>query len=154
MGDRRRSELFARFIVAQFPKAKSVLAVADGKGELARKLANKRRSVRVVDPWPRFAGRHHKRIVYEDGLFTEDSRVLEDVLVGMHPDEATAEIILAAKRAGKPWAVVPCCLRGRHANRVKGYWAWLTLLASLDPPVRRAGLRMSGRNIVLYRRRR
>ena len=54
MGDSKRNVVFCDFIRRRFPKAKSVLVVADGKGELARKLANKGFKVRVVENKPRF----------------------------------------------------------------------------------------------------
>ena len=32
------------------------------------------------------------------------------VVVGMHPDEATEPVVVEALAAGKPFAVVPCCV--------------------------------------------
>lgn len=37
MGDSERNVKFAHFIIKQFHKTNSILIVADGKGELARK---------------------------------------------------------------------------------------------------------------------
>ena len=42
-------------------------------------------------------------------LFREAS-----IVVGMHPDQATEPIVRAALRAGKPFAVVPCCVFKTH----------------------------------------
>lgn len=153
MGDERRNVEFARFIVKQFPKAKSVLVVADGKGELARKLANKGLSVRVVENKPRFEGRKHTLISYKRGWFDSGWRIVEDIIVGMHPDEATGEILAAADAQGKPFAVVPCCAVGRFSQNVghsKGE-DWIKRLKGLFP-CSEATLRISGRNTVLYRR--
>ena len=151
MGDERRGETFARFIVRQWKRIETVLVVADGKGQVARKLANKGLHCRVVEASPRLAGNEHPRIVYQQGWFTETSEVKEDLVVGMHPDEATAEIILAAIRNDKPWAVVPCCVKGRHAKNVKNnFTAWIDFLSRIGSPCRTANLPISGRNIILY----
>ena len=153
MGDERRNVEFARFIVKQFPKAKSVLVVADGKGELARKLANKGLSVRVVENKPRFEGRKHTLISYKKGWFNAGWQIEEDVVVAMHPDEATGEILAAANAQGKPFAVVPCCAVGKFSkniNRRRG-GDWIKRLKGLFP-CSEATLRISGRNTVLYRR--
>ena len=40
------------------------------------------------------------------------------IVVGMHPDEATEPIVRAARAAGKPFAVVPCCVFAKaHPER-------------------------------------
>jgi len=65
MGDERRDQEFARFIKRNWPKVHSVLVVADGKGRLARRLANAFFQTRIIDPDPRLVGRQHDRIVYQ-----------------------------------------------------------------------------------------
>lgn len=151
MGDSNRNVVFAQFIQRQFRKAKSVLVVGDGRGELARKLANKGFSVRVIEARPRFEGREHKKIDYREGWFSRDTLILEDVVVGMHPDEATAEIIIAAERQKKGWAVVPCCLRGLEARGVQDFAGWLKKLAMLGTGCRKTCLPMTGKNVVLWK---
>jgi hypothetical protein len=151
MGDERRGQIFAQFIVKQFPKAQRVLDVAGGKGQVARKLANKKRDVVVIDNHPRFEGRAHPRIKYIKGWFTEDSEMPDcDVVVGMHPDEATAEIVLYAVKHRLPFAVVPCCRKGRHSENVN-YPGWLARLRSLARgyDTYEAGLKMRGMNTVV-----
>lgn len=151
MGDSRRNEEFAKFIFRQFPpkKYRSVLVVADGKAELARYLSAKYK-VRVVENKPR---QKHKRkhLIYTKGWFTSSSEVLEDFVVGMHPDEATAEIIKAAERNNKRWSVVPCCIKGIEAHGVKNFKGWLRKLKSLskrDPM--ETLLPIGGKNTVLW----
>lgn len=155
MGDDKRNEVFARFIKKQFPKATTVLCVADGKGVLARKLANKKFSVVVIENKPRFEGRGHKKIEYRKGWFTGNVKVEQDLIVAMHPDEATAEVIEAANKSKKPFAIVPCCVKGdrRFTNGVGGYSGWLNRLKSITKGYCLTGqLKMNGRNVVLYRR--
>lgn len=154
MGDERRNEKFAIFISKQFPKAKKVLVVADGKGILARKLANKGLGVVVVENKPRFEGRIHPSISYKKGWFTRDTPIPSevDIIVGMHPDEATAEIVLAAERNKKHWAIVPCCVKGIEANGISGYREWIAKLKKLCVyRCKEYMLGIQGKNLVLYR---
>jgi len=154
VGDKARAEVFARFIHGCWgQRVRKILAVADGKGELARKLANKGYDVRIVEDRPRFAGPGHKHIQNQRGWFTAESSVAEDLIVAMHPDEATGEIVLAAVNQHKRFAVVPCCVKGREAAGVRSYDGWLKKLASLcRHRCQQTALHMRGKNIVLYSR--
>jgi len=148
MGDSRRHEVFGRFVFRQFPRAKSALVVADGKGELAAYLA-KRYRVRVVEAKPRQAVLR-KRVNYTRGWFSQYDDVPEDIIVGMHPDEATSEIVRAAVRLHKRWAVVPCCLKGIDAHGVHGFQAWVKKLMAIGWPCRQTRLKISGKNVVIW----
>lgn len=151
MGDPNRHKVFANFVSRQFPKAKSVLVVADGKGELARILANKGLKIRVIENSPRFEGKPHQNIKYQKGFFTAHTTISEDVIIGMHPDEATGEIVGAAVRQGKPFAVVPCCVKGRLSWKAHSYSEWLKVLKS-EGGGRETTLSFSGKNIVIWRK--
>ncbi|KAF9149426.1 hypothetical protein BG015_008787 [Linnemannia schmuckeri] len=35
------------------------------------------------------------------------------IMIGLHPDQATEPIVRAALKAGKPFAIIPCCVFGR-----------------------------------------
>lgn len=159
MGDRRRHRVFADFVSERYPRARRILAVADGKGQLAIALAEHGYEVRIVEPNLRkfahrfFHGRRHRRITFTRGLFqAEQWDGAEDLIVGMHPDEATSEIVLAAQRLQKPFAVVPCCLLGRHSAEANGdFFEWLRLLKRLARQhVDQVQLAFEGRNTVLY----
>lgn len=151
MGDVNRNWTFCNWICKQFPKAKSVLVVADGKGELARKLANKGFQVRVIEASPRFSGRNHPNITYQKGFFTPNTPFDEDLIVGMHPDEATIPIVLAARKQAKPFAVVPCCITTEYSKGIEGnYHAWIDRIKSFAPGCKEGLLKFSGRNLVLY----
>ena len=153
MGDSKRGQLFAQFIVKQFPKAKTILVVADGKGQVARKLANKKRKVLVVEQYPRWEGRQHKEVHYIAATFTTDYKCPETIqlVVGMHPDEATGEIIRYAVKHQLPFAVCPCCRKGRDCIGVGSYQQWLTKLRSLAVgyDTWQMQLKMTGKNIVI-----
>jgi len=154
MGDTRRHEIFTRFINRTFPWAKEVLIIADGKAQIARKLADRGIKVRVIEADSRYAGQPHPLVTYEEGWFDRDTPVHEQLIIGMHPDEATAEIILAANKNGIPFAVVPCCVLGREAEGVrKNFFAWVKKLKRLAGECHEKELNMGGKNLVLYRRR-
>jgi hypothetical protein len=80
------------------------------------------------------------------------------LVVGMHPDEATDPIVSHSLAAGKPWAVIPCCVfPGLHPHRrtadgqlVKTHEQLCDYYMRLDPGVRRAQLDFEGRNTVIY----
>jgi hypothetical protein len=157
MGDNKRGPLFAHLIVKQFPKAETILVVADGKGQVARSLANKGKSCIVIEQKPRWEGRSHKRVMYISDTFSAEYRRLNvDLVVGMHPDEATGEIIKYASRYNLSFAVCPCCIKGVDAQGVKKRKGWLNKLETLAPHHNKFWLKlhMAGSNDVLVGRRR
>ena len=82
-----------------------------------------------------------------------------DVLVGMHPDQATEPIVDAAIELGKPFAVVPCCVfpelfpdrRTKDGDSVRTYVQFLDYLVAKHPDIKLAYLPFKGRNRVVYR---
>ena len=152
MGDKNRHIRFAEFIIGKFPpkQYKSVLVVADGKGDLAIELA-KHYTTRVIENNPRnkfFVGASFK---YEKGWFDFTTPVPEDFIVGMHPDEATGQIV--RNRDNKPYAIVPCCLKGIDAMGISNFTNWIKKLKSLSRrEVFEDMIRIGGKNRVLYTR--
>ena len=153
MGDPNRNQVFATFIKRNFHKAKSVLVVADGKGGLARSLANKGFEVKVIENKPRFEGRVHKKIEYQKGWFTPTSKIDADLVVAMHPDEATGPVVMAATKQNKPFAVVPCCCVGIGSEGMSRnhYNDWIKKLSKIAKGCRSTTLKISGKNVVLYK---
>ena len=82
-----------------------------------------------------------------------------DLLVGMHPDQATEGIIDAALELNLPFAVVPCCTfpelfphrRTSSGEPVASYSDFVDYLCAKHPSIRRTFLPFKGRNQVLYR---
>lgn len=147
MGDKNRNVEFDKFLKKQFPNVKSVLVIADGDGELSTLLAN-RMNVRVIEAKPR-QSKKHARIKYTKGWFTSDCEIEEELIVGMHPDEATGEILLAAKQQNKPCAVVPCCSVGKYAENKMTYRDWINKLTSIFH-CNQYVLPIKGKNIALF----
>ena len=82
-----------------------------------------------------------------------------DLVVGMHPDEATDAIVDACVATGKPFAVVPCCVFPEsHPERrsaetggaVRTYEEFLDFLAGKHDGIERAELPIAGRSTVLF----
>ena len=87
-----------------------------------------------------------------------------DALVGLHPDEATEEIVDTALEHSIPFAVVPCCVfpqlfperrlppkvSGRPGVRVRKHGAFVEYIRQKDWRIRSDTLPFGGRNLVLY----
>ncbi len=149
MGAQDRNVVFAKFVKSHFPKAESCLVIADGKGELATLLSSKYK-IRVIENKPRQKF-WRKKVQYTKGWFDRNHQIEEDIVVGMHPDEATAEIIVGAEANGKKWAIVPCCIKGLDAHGVNGFRNWVKKLKSLSKgEVIESTLPFNGKNTVLW----
>jgi hypothetical protein len=165
VGDRRRFREFTRFIADSFPTARTVADVAGGRGELAFRLFEIGKVPVIIDPrdttFPRWVHRElRKRGVREGRISTIErwrSGVEEtnlggfDLIVAMHPDEATELALRAAVTHDIDFAIVPCCvfpLDGVKRSRRE----WLDHLMSLAPGIRTAELPITGANVILWRK--
>ena len=106
-----------------------------------------------MEQYPRWEGRQHNGVRYITATFTSDYKCPEpiQVVVGMHPDEATAEIIKYAVKHRLPFAVCPCCRKGRDAIGVESYQQWLTKLRQIAVgyDTWETPLKMTGKNTVI-----
>lgn len=143
MADKRRFELFADFVVANFPAARRVYDIAGGMGKLNEALTGRGLEVLTFDKrWK------HADVRYAQRLFTLDEPCAADVVVGMHPDGATRIIVEYAAKHGIGFAIVPCC-----SDNGMPYKPWMRHLAelgsSLGLAVAEAALPMQGRARVI-----
>lgn len=144
MADKRRFELFARFVRESYPAARRVYDVAGGMGKLNAELEKLGLETTTFDA-------RHKRldVRYAERRFTLEEPCACDVVVGMHPDGATRVIVEYAAKHKVPFAVVPCC-----SDNGLPYKSWMKhlaeLAASLHLAPREATLQMEGRARVLY----
>ena len=109
MGDLNRGIVVTDFVVKQFPSIKTILSVADGNLILAKELC-KLYKVIVYDPNIRNNNKALKRKIKVIGKpFSADTEVKCDLIIGLHPDGATKEIVGFALRTDTPAVIVPCC---------------------------------------------
>lgn len=157
MGDSRRFDLFAKFIRDNFPNCKNIADVAGGQGYLQIALRNYGYNVITFDK------RKGKRSItgkfeYQYRYFDSSVKGNFDLIVGMHPDEATDVIIVEAAKRNIPFAIVPCCIKPSavvYRGQYK-YDEWVKHLKNvaqkLGYDVYEKQLKMSGRNLVIYGR--
>jgi len=97
--------------------------------------------------------------------FLDDPENLADfqkcqMMIGLHPDEATERIVQFGLKYKKSFAVVPCCVFAKqfpHRKRPDGsvvtyYEEFCDYLQALDPGIQRDILPIPGRNIVLWKK--
>lgn len=103
MGDSRRFEVTAKFIARNFNPC-SVADVAGGRGSLSKELVKYGFECTVIDPrhnqMPGLKAMHRK--------FDHSLARKFDLVVGLHPDEATEELCVVAA-SGVRTVIVPCC---------------------------------------------
>lgn len=104
-GAPERFEVVAEFINSTFGKnIKYIADVAGGQGMLSRILRKKfNYEAEVIDPrgFPLVGVPNVKK------EYSKDMAGMYDLIVGLHPDEATKEIVYSAFE--KPTLLIPCC---------------------------------------------
>ena len=87
--------------------------------------------------------------MFDEQLLSELGRVV--LLVAMHPDQATEDVVEAGLRHGIPFAVVPCCVFAHlDPRRPTTYEGFLEHLAGKNDGVKRTRLNFRGRDTVLF----
>lgn len=156
MGDSRRFDLFAKLIRKNFspefyPK---VADIAGGKGYLQSALKDLGYTVTTFD-------KRRKRVLrsqYQYRFFDKNVKEEFNLLVGMHPNEATDVIIVEASKRGIPFVICPCCVKpsavvywGKHS-----YKEWTKHLKKLAKErgyrITEADLPMNGKSLCLIGR--
>ena len=155
MGDSRRFDVFASFVATQFPNKNLKIAdVAGGKGYLALALREQGyRDITIIDPKRRLKKKVNHRATFLAIPFTETLDRRFDLVLGMHPDEATDHIIRYSVKHGSPFVVCPCCIKPSAV----AYWGsakfhlWIAHLKRMAVgfSIREYLLKMSGKNLVL-----
>jgi hypothetical protein len=104
-GDETRFEIVADFIYNRFGNSiKYIADVAGGQGLLSR-ILNKKYNYEseVIDP----RGYTLKGVPNRKSEYTSDMAGFYDLIVGLHPDEATRPVVESVFE--RPILVVPCC---------------------------------------------
>jgi hypothetical protein len=146
-----------------FPRAASIADVAGGHGDLSYWLALGGRDPTIIDPraarLPKRMQRDLRKRQTRGERVNPIRRMVErvehadlsqfDLVVALHPDQATEPTVLACVASGVDFAIVPCCVFpiGRTRYTQDG---WVNYLTSLAPGSHRARLPISGANMVIY----
>ena len=168
-----RATIFVDWILSTFSdlnKGTGVLDIAGGRGDVSFLLACRNIKSTVIDPktqpnikrFKRYA--LYKEISRDDRLGEvaelisfkqiewcvdrDDLWVKESsLLVGMHPDEATEDIVRVAVAYGLPFAVVPCCVFNKNRMRMNSGRLVSSYLDLIDYLIEIAGRCKEGRYI-------
>jgi hypothetical protein len=153
MGDSRRFDLFADFIGRNF-RCDSVMAeVASGNGKLHGAL--RKRGFSEITSWDKRARNAGPRRMFRYGYFDHRNAPRGyELVVGMHPDNATDEIVSYATKHRVPFCICPCCvLPSAVPYQGYRYAHWIDHLIGLAERAKfrtvTTTLPMSGRNIVI-----
>lgn len=161
MGDSRRFDLFGEFLSKHFPHDVNIADVAGGKGYL--RLAMREHGfvdgrIDTYDPMRRknmVILKKNERHIQD--LFDLNKSNNYQLVVGMHPDEAS-DVIVQSK--SEYFAIVPCCIRpGIEAyfdkHKTENWLNHLERLANKSGfrKVERAYLKFHGMNTVLFGKR-
>jgi hypothetical protein len=163
MGDKRRFHAFADFICQTFPASKTIADVAGGRGELAFRLFEYGKQPAIIDPRSTTFPRWIHQSLRKQTLCTGKRQCIErrqarvedvdlqvfDLIVALHPDEATEPVIRTAIASGIAFAVVPCCVF--PLDRIsRTQEEWICYLEHLAPGIQRGILSIAGANSVLW----
>jgi len=115
MGDNRRFEVLAQFTERNFPPPLRIADVAGGQGNLSFILTQKGYDCTVIDPRKTNLSKKERRLSNRKGIrfarirkeFNATMVLDYDLIIGLHPDEATEAICNAAR--DRPCIIVPCC---------------------------------------------
>lgn len=154
MGDSRRFVVFTKEIQNKFllKKYKKIADIAGGKSYLNYELKKIGYSVTTYDK------RKVKRnnITFKYCYFNEKIKDNHDLLVGMHPNEATDIIITQAAKRNIPFIIVHCCIKPTDTVLFQNY-NYKTWIHHLDMYARKLGfitfkkqINITGKNIMLW----
>jgi len=182
-----RATIFATWLIETYGIDKlteggGVVDVAGGKGKLSIQLAlqgkiqstvidplvrkhgekldpiGAKRIRKAQAPHPALLSKEFNRTTFLEISEQEDLIKQSSMLVGLHPDEPTEDILDMALQYGKNVAVVPCCvfpcffpLRYLSDGRfVRTYDDFLEYLLAKDDRLRKHNLPFQGRNTLIY----
>ena len=163
--DNRRFQAFADFIHKTYSHARKVADIGGGHGHLSYHLRDLGYDATIIDRRDMHLPRKLRRALRK--LSVKQERLVEiprmvcdvqdadlqafDVLVALHPDEATEHTIRAAIDLDKELAIVPCCVFPMDGVK-RSEENWREYLTSLSEDIQTATLPIRGANVVLYRR--
>lgn len=155
MGDSHRFSKFVDLIAYQFPNRDIRIAdVASGNGGLQQEL--RQRKYTNIISWDKRKRNAKNRGIYKYGYFTKDCKEKYDLVIGMHPDEATDHIIMFCVKNKVPFVICPCCVKPSaiQYNGSSDFDSWVKHLEHLasDFSISHHYLKITGKNLVLIGR--
>lgn len=182
-----RATIFATWLIETYGREElkaggGVLDVAGGKGKLSIQLAlqgkipstvidplvrkhgekldpiGAKRIRKAQAPHPTLLSKEFNRTSFLENTEQEELIQRSSIMVGLHPDEPTEDILDMALQYGKNVAIVPCCvfpcffpLRTLpNGKLVRTYEEFLEYLLAKDDRLRKHNLPFEGRNTVIY----
>lgn len=157
MGDRRRFDIFAKAIAKRYPLWFRIADVAGGKGYLQLALKEQGfKDVTTFEPKVRKQRMRKGKFCWRE--FNNNIENEFDLLVGLHPDEATDVIIIEAAKKRIPFAIVPCCVKPTYIVWLKNvkFSTWIKHLQVLAEKngfeTELFKLKMNGKNVAIFGR--
>ncbi len=164
VNDRRRFRAFACFIQMTYPHVRTVADVAGGCGNVSYHLCDLGYDATIIDDrdarLPSWMHRELRKQSVKQGRLIEIPRIVKrvqevdlrpfDLIVGLHPDEATEHVVREALKHDKDFAIVPCCVFPSDGVK-RSKEDWCAYLISLSPDIITTRLPIEGSNRVLYR---
>ena len=92
MGDARRFSVVAEYVETHFPEVKYIADVAGGKGYLSRILSKKNYHCELIEPREKVVN----GVKHRQEQFRADMADYYDLLIGLHPGDATGQLAKAA----------------------------------------------------------
>jgi len=154
MGDKNRFKVFSNEIENKFNvnKYRSIADIAGGKGYLNHQLSIKGYNVVTFDK----RNNNRNGVTFKKRYFDGSIKEKFDLLVGMHPDEATDVIIYEAYKRRIPFAIVPCCIMPT-SSKFDGPAYYQNWIHHLDMFARKLGfnvfkkqINITGKNIMIW----
>ena len=172
-----RNSEFSDFLVKTFGlntiKKGFVLDIAGGKGLISFFLATKYDiKCKIVDPRGATLPKSKKKELKKKNIVIEEERKMFtldtcdelikgcSLIIGMHPDEATVDIVDVALNKKINFAVVPCCVfhnkfperKLKNGKDVVEYVDLIQFILEKDDKLQTDFLNIKGRNKVIYKK--
>ncbi len=176
LNKKQRNSEFADFIVKTFDieklKKGLIIDIAGGKGITTFYLKVKYNlNSLIIDPRGTFLPKKYQKELNNLNIKLDEKReffnknncekFLENcvLIIGMHPDEATGDIVEVALKYNINFAVVPCCVfpnkfperKLKNGNDVVDYVDIVNWILEKDDKIQVDYLNIEGRNKILYK---
>jgi hypothetical protein len=173
----KRNSEFADFIIEKFGldnlKKGIILDIAGGKGITSFYLTYKYKlNCLIIDPRGCELPKRYKKMLKKENLNLNEKRIFFNMnncddlinncslIIGMHPDEVTCDIVDIGLNKKINFAVVPCCVfnikfpdrKLKNGKSVVEYNDLIDFILEKDSQIQIGYLNIEGRNRVLYKK--